>query len=127
MSPFAVLGWACLNTHGLELSPEELTDLFSTVQRVGSAVQEHFKGTSLTFTIQDGAEAGQTITHVHCHVIARRAGDFRRNDEIYERLHGLGPEESFHAHTYPTPSNIPGVRRTIEDMAAEAEALRAYF
>uniref|UniRef100_A0A3Q0SK65 HIT domain-containing protein n=1 Tax=Amphilophus citrinellus TaxID=61819 RepID=A0A3Q0SK65_AMPCI len=33
---------------------------------------------------QDGPEAGQTVKHVHIHVLPRKAGDFKRNDSIYD-------------------------------------------
>ncbi|XP_068883766.1 bis(5'-adenosyl)-triphosphatase isoform X5 [Aphelocoma coerulescens] len=67
-----------------DLCPEEVADLFLTAQRVGNVVEKHFCGTSLTFSIQDGPEAGQTVKHVHVHVLPRRAGDFSRNDDVYE-------------------------------------------
>ncbi|NWX32827.1 FHIT triphosphatase, partial [Notiomystis cincta] len=35
-----------------DLCPEEVADLFQTAQRVGSVVEQHFCGTSLTFSIQ---------------------------------------------------------------------------
>ncbi|PKU42374.1 bis(5 -adenosyl)-triphosphatase [Limosa lapponica baueri] len=69
-----------------DLCPEEVADLFRTAQRVGSVVEKHFCGTSLTISIQDGPEAGQTVKHVHVHVLPRRAGDFSRNDDIYKEF-----------------------------------------
>ncbi|XP_061864343.1 bis(5'-adenosyl)-triphosphatase isoform X2 [Colius striatus] len=69
-----------------DLGPEEVADLFRTAQRVGNVVEKHFCGTSLTISIQDGPEAGQTVKHVHVHVLPRRAGDFRRNDDVYEEV-----------------------------------------
>lgn len=35
---------------------------------------------------QDGPEAGQTVPHVHIHIIPRKAGDFDNNDEIYDAV-----------------------------------------
>lgn len=35
---------------------------------------------------QDGEAAGQSVPHVHVHLIPRCAEDFPRNDEVYERL-----------------------------------------
>ncbi|XP_069416582.1 bis(5'-adenosyl)-triphosphatase isoform X3 [Ovis canadensis] len=67
-----------------DMSPEEVTDLFQAAQRVGTVVEKHFQGTSLTFSMQDGPEAGQTVKHVHIHVLPRKAGDFQRNDSIYD-------------------------------------------
>ena len=36
--------------------------------------------------LQDGRDAGQTVEHVHVHIIPRRPGDFQRNDDIYEEV-----------------------------------------
>lgn len=35
---------------------------------------------------QDGPQAGQTVSHVHIHVLPRRSGDFTKNDEIYDEV-----------------------------------------
>ncbi|KAL4677426.1 hypothetical protein H8959_020100, partial [Pygathrix nigripes] len=44
-----------------DLRPDEVADLFQVTQRVGTVVEKHFHGTSLTFSMQDGPEAGQTV------------------------------------------------------------------
>lgn len=49
-------------------------------------MQAHYKSTSLTLTIQDGPEAGQTVPHVHVHVLPRRQGDFEPNDKVYDAI-----------------------------------------
>ncbi|KAM6197353.1 bis(5'-adenosyl)-triphosphatase [Sarcoramphus papa] len=98
-----------------DLCPEEVADLFHTAQRVGNVVEKHFCGTSLTISIQDGPEAGQTVKHVHVHVLPRRAGDFSRNDDVYEELQRHDKEDS------------PDKWRTEEEMAAEAAILKKYF
>ncbi|XP_060054686.1 vacuolar protein sorting-associated protein 26C isoform X4 [Erinaceus europaeus] len=98
-----------------DLRPDEVADLFQAAQRVGAAVERHFQATSLTVSVQDGPEAGQTVRHVHVHVLPRRAGDFRRNDSVYEELREHDRDDS------------PGAWRAEEDMAAEAAALRGYF
>jgi bis(5'-adenosyl)-triphosphatase len=36
--------------------------------------------------LQDGPAAGQTVPHVHIHVLPRRPGDFEKNDEVYDEL-----------------------------------------
>ncbi|KAI7795387.1 hypothetical protein IRJ41_018517, partial [Triplophysa rosa] len=67
-----------------DLHPEEVSDLFMTTQRVGDVIEKHFQATSLTIALQDGPEAGQTVKHVHVHVLPRKTGDFERNDSIYD-------------------------------------------
>ncbi|XP_077133854.1 bis(5'-adenosyl)-triphosphatase [Ranitomeya variabilis] len=100
-----------------DLMPEEISDLFHTVQRVSSVVEKHFGGTSLTISIQDGPDAGQTVPHVHVHILPRRKGDFEKNDTVYEALfdhdkEGLAAPEKW---------------RSEEEMEAEADELRKYF
>ncbi|XP_053723517.1 bis(5'-adenosyl)-triphosphatase isoform X2 [Synchiropus splendidus] len=70
-----------------QLRPEEVADLFSTAQRVANLVEKHFKASSLTIAIQDGPEAGQTVKHVHVHVLPRKTGDFEKNDSVYNEIH----------------------------------------
>nr|XP_032637722.1 bis(5'-adenosyl)-triphosphatase isoform X2 [Chelonoidis abingdonii] len=100
-----------------DLHPEEVADLFQTTQMVGNVVEKHFCGTSLTISIQDGPEAGQTVKHVHVHVLPRKVGDFSRNDSVYDELerHDKGEEDS------------PVKWRSEDEMAAEAASLKKYF
>lgn len=85
-----------------DLSQPEITDLFSTVQKVehmlaaiyfapgepssgtasGGAVE---RSGSFNIAIQDGVDAGQTVPHVHCHVIPRPRGQ-EVSDAIYEKM-----------------------------------------
>lgn len=38
---------------------------------------------------QDGPESGQSVPHVHVHILPRRRGDFEENDEIYDAVSDL--------------------------------------
>ena len=51
---------------------EQVADLWQLAQRVGAAIQPHYGASSLTLAIQDGPEAGQTVSHVHVHVLPRK-------------------------------------------------------
>ena len=73
-----------------DLTPEETTDLWSLAKKVGTCVESHFGATSLTYAIQDGPAAGQTVPHVHVHVLPRKPGDFENNDEVYEHIEKSG-------------------------------------
>ena len=42
---------------------------------------------SFNVAIQDGRDAGQSVAHVHCHVIPRPQGN-TEGDEIYQMLQG---------------------------------------
>jgi bis(5'-adenosyl)-triphosphatase len=43
---------------------------------------------SFNIAIQDGKESGQTVPHVHCHVIPRTKKDIEIGDRIYDMLQG---------------------------------------
>ncbi|XP_019360389.1 PREDICTED: bis(5'-adenosyl)-triphosphatase isoform X2 [Gavialis gangeticus] len=64
-----------------------------------------------------GSSADSEDQHVHVHVLPRRAGDFSRNDSVYDELerHDKGEEDA------------PSKWRSEEDMAAEAASLKKYF
>ena len=69
-----------------DLNFEETNDLFQTVHKVSKVIGEAYNSTSLSITIQDGPDAGQTVPHVHVHILPRRPGDFARNDDIYTEI-----------------------------------------
>ncbi|XP_053324627.1 bis(5'-adenosyl)-triphosphatase [Spea bombifrons] len=100
-----------------ELRPDEVGDLFNTVQKVATVVESHFGGTSITISLQDGPEAGQTVHHVHVHILPRRAGDFSRNDQVYEELEIHDKECQGHSEKW----------RSEEEMETEAAILKKYF
>lgn len=43
---------------------------------------------SFSVAVQDGAAAGQTVPHVHVHVIPRQAGDLGTPDVVYVKMAG---------------------------------------
>ncbi|KAG0631076.1 hypothetical protein M758_1G225700 [Ceratodon purpureus] len=106
----------------LDLTPEETADLWLTAQRVGQKIEPFFKATSLTFAIQDGAQAGQTVPHVHVHILPRKTGDFENNDEVYDVI-----DEKEKQLAEKLDLDKERKDRTFEEMAAEAAELRALF
>ncbi|TIA69048.1 hypothetical protein E3P81_03828 [Wallemia ichthyophaga] len=69
-----------------ELSPDEVSDLFLSVQRVGKVVESVWRSNALTVSVQDGVDAGQTVPHIHVHVLPRKPNDFPSSDQIYDEL-----------------------------------------
>ncbi|KAF2152062.1 bis-tetraphosphatase [Myriangium duriaei CBS 260.36] len=77
--------------HLYQLSPAEVTDLFLTVQRVQRTLRRVYGAEGFNVGIQDGKAAGQSVAHVHCHIIPRRKGDMDSRgggDRIYEMMEG---------------------------------------
>ncbi|WVQ62796.1 uncharacterized protein L199_000944 [Kwoniella botswanensis] len=70
-----------------DLNPPEITDLFLTVQKVGKGLERYYNAQALTISLQDGKSAGQSVPHVHVHILPRHPTDFNgENDRIYPLL-----------------------------------------
>ncbi len=67
-----------------DLNQEEVSDMFCCVHRIAPVLQDMFSGTAVTIALQDGKDAGQTVEHVHVHILPRKKGDFEENDEVYK-------------------------------------------
>lgn len=103
-----------------DLSDEEISDLWRTVAVIQRALEHEHDTSSSTLAIQDGPLAGQTVPHVHVHVLPRRVGDFARNDDVYDDLERWNADGSKALDDDRPP-------RSTEEMRAEADALRALF
>ncbi|KAG5860210.1 fragile histidine family hydrolase [Encephalitozoon hellem] len=66
-----------------ELTSDETSDLFNTARIAMKGLKGLCDG--FTLGVQDGPCAGQTVSHVHIHIVPRVSGDLKRNDEIYEK------------------------------------------
>ncbi|KAL9104957.1 MAG: hypothetical protein Q9163_000129 [Psora crenata] len=116
-----------------DLSPAEVADLFMTVQKVGRTIERFYKASSLNIAIQDGADAGQSVPHVHTHVIPRKRADLDHkggSDAIYSMIDGeegdIGnhlKERSSGRPQFPSVENESRKPRTEAEMAKEARVL----
>jgi histidine triad (HIT) family protein len=57
-----------------DLSPDGAAALMATTQKVAKAVQKGLGAPGIMLTILNGAPAGQSVFHVHFHIIPRAAG-----------------------------------------------------
>ncbi|CAH0555527.1 unnamed protein product [Brassicogethes aeneus] len=98
-----------------DLTETEIADLFNAAVKVEKVLEKHHSTSSTTVCVQDGRLAGQTVPHVHVHILPRHAGDFERNDDIYDSLAKHDLEDN------------PQPLRTPQEMSEEAKVLRTYF
>lgn len=61
-----------------ELPAGEAADLWLTARHIGQVLAPTIARGAVQYVIQDGAQAGQTVAHVHIHVMPRAPGDFER-------------------------------------------------
>ncbi|KAI4306316.1 hypothetical protein L6164_029603 [Bauhinia variegata] len=106
----------------VDLTADETSDLWLTAQKVGRELEDYHKASSLTFAIQDGPQAGQTVPHVHIHIVPRRSGDFENNDEIYDAM-----DEKEKELKQKLDLDKERKDKTLEEMSREAEEYRKLF
>ncbi|XP_030828426.1 bis(5'-adenosyl)-triphosphatase [Strongylocentrotus purpuratus] len=103
----------------VDMTGDEVADLFQTTQTLSKVIQDQYKASSLSIAMQDGPDAGQSVWHVHVHILPRKAGDFRKNDDIYDEVEN-------HDHVNFDSSSRQEWRGE-EEMAQEASILRKLF
>ena len=125
-----------------ELTVPETTDLFLTVRHVGRMLERVYQASSLNIAVQDGVDAGQSVSHVHVHVIPRHKSDLDQRgggDAIYDMMDGdegdLGWQYRHRDYSRELKDSDQQKRwsgpdaerkpRTEEEMQEEADRLRA--
>jgi histidine triad (HIT) family protein len=71
-----------------DLPAEQIGPLFEVVRLVTAKVQQAMKVEATTIGINNGRAAGQAISHLHVHIVPRRAGD--GGGSIHSIVHGGG-------------------------------------
>ena len=70
----------------LDLSETELEGFFRFARSATSMVIEVFSAEAFNWSLQDGVAAGQTVGHLHLHVIPRYRGDLPEPGDWYPKL-----------------------------------------
>lgn len=124
-----------------DLSKDEVQDLYSAVHTAVPILEKQYDACACNIAMQDGLHSGQSVPHVHIHVLPRIPGDFERNDDIYPEIENQNLNEVYRQTTEsdgvisgsesvtassksPFDNRVP---RTEENMAVEAAKLRQLF
>ncbi|KAI0639210.1 HIT-like protein, partial [Trametes polyzona] len=117
-----------------DLQHDELAALMTSVQHVARVIERVYGADGLTIACQDGKAAGQTVPHVHFHLLPRKLqGDVfeGRNDDVYpalEQSEGGLPDA---LRQVPQPLRVDADEdrkpRSLEDMEKEARWLETFF
>ena len=96
-------------------------------------IERVYNASSLNIAIQDGVDAGQSVPHLHCHLIPRHRADLDAkggSDAIYGMLEGdEGDLDSQFRERYKQRPQFPAVDnenrepRSMAEMSQEAEFL----
>ena len=110
-----------------DLTDAEAADLFALVRKIQPTLERHYGATASTVAVQDGPDAGQSVPHVHFHILPRRSGDFVPNDKVYDALDRTDMGRGGGLPGHGMDADEERKPRTPDEMAAEAAQLRALF
>ncbi|KAG9007808.1 hypothetical protein FRB94_001708 [Tulasnella sp. JGI-2019a] len=122
-----------------DLTHEEVSDLFGSVQKIGGVVEKVYKANALTVAVQDGEAAGQSVPHLHVHILPRKWVDFDgHNDRVYPALEAneedlskglprLEQQSEARQRAEIKVDDAAREPRSLEDMEKEASWLSEFF
>ena len=69
-----------------ELSDQDLGEMMIFARKVTSVLKIVYNCDGFDWTIQDGVSAGQTVPHLHLHIIPRKPFDIAEGNEWYSKI-----------------------------------------
>lgn len=70
----------------LELGDEEVAEMVNLSRRAVALLMDVYRSDGFDWTIQESEAAGQSVPHLHLHLIPRRRGDLPNPGDWYSRL-----------------------------------------
>lgn len=104
----------------LDIGGDKLNELVSLSIKAARFLTKAFKSDSFNWTVQEKAAAGQSVSHLHLHIIPRHDGDLPQPGDWYPRLQA-SEHESDHVDSQGRPKYD---RKQVVDIAFQ---LRSKF
>jgi bis(5'-adenosyl)-triphosphatase len=70
----------------LTLSVNELSEMMIFAKEVTQILLKAFNSDSFNWSVQDNDAAGQTVSHLHLHIVPRHIGDLKEAGDWYPRI-----------------------------------------
>ncbi|CAK9439236.1 uncharacterized protein LODBEIA_P34570 [Lodderomyces beijingensis] len=77
-----------------DLTPDESVDYMYTLQLIQKFITTYYRADALNIAIQDGPESGQSVPHLHTHIIPRYKND-GFGDSIHSKLESKDLEKEY--------------------------------
>ena len=116
-----------------EMTPELVSELYIAVHTIQRAIIDNRDIIDFNIAMQDGRSAGQSVPHVHVHILPRKGGEFDPADKVHSELQksNVSPtgDNSQAANAIADEIRIqrrvgePGMKK----MAAEANEYKRWF
>ncbi len=69
-----------------ELSEDEISTFFSFARKVTGFLTQTYAADAYDWSLQEGEAAGQSVEHLHLHIIPRNPGDLPEGEDWYIQL-----------------------------------------
>jgi bis(5'-adenosyl)-triphosphatase len=77
-----------------DMTPELVRELYLAVHTIQRAIKNNRNITDFNIAMQDGRNAGQSVPHVHVHILPRTGGEFTPPDKVHAAIQDakMGPD-----------------------------------
>ena len=113
-----------------EMTPDLISELYIAVHTIQRAIIDNRKYiTGFNIAMQDGKDAGQSVPHVHVHILPRKGGEFDPPEQVHREIEKANVSQDGN-NSQPkglTSDEIRSKMKTMEEMEADALVYRGWF